>query len=104
MSTLWFPLGRCKLRPEPRIAGLNLLMVFALAFASLLVGSTAGRHVQGRAHRSPHHSRLICGSRPPLEHVTAEPGRSDDLAAKAVVHRSAAARGRRPACFGSGPA
>jgi len=75
--------------------------MFALAFASLLLGSTAGYSVQSRAHRGSHQSRSACGPRHPLQQVTVELGRSDDLVPEAVVRRSAAARARRLACSGA---
>ena len=104
MSSHWFQIGRHKLRPEPRIARLNLQLVFALAFSSLLLGSTTGRSVPSRAHRGLHESRSACGPKHPLEDVTVELGKSDDLAPETAVHRSTPARVRRPACSGSRPA
>jgi len=98
MSRHWFPLGRHNLRPEPRIARLNLILMFALAFASLLLGSTAGHSVQSRVHRGSHQSRSACGPQHPLQQVTVALGRSDDLVPEAVVRRSAAARQIRIVC------
>ena len=38
-------IGQCKLRPEPRIACLNLVLVLMLACASLVFGPAEGRSV-----------------------------------------------------------
>ena len=43
----------CRLRPEPRIAGLNLVLIATVIGASLLAGTTHGHTLSGSAaHRA----------------------------------------------------
>jgi len=51
MSTHWIRVGRCKLRPDPRIARLNLLVMLALACLGLRLDGAGGRPIQGIATR-----------------------------------------------------
>jgi len=98
MSTHWFPLGLFKLKPAPRIACLNLLLVFALACATLLLGTPAVRSVPSRDHGGLLHVKSACMQpRQAARHHRARGGRSESEQSDAAVLRYAVTRAKRRA-------
>lgn len=83
MSIPW--IGRCKLRPAPRIACINLVLVFTLACATLLLGAAEGRSRPSLADSGSHHAKTYwrSNSRQPLHHFK-------------VSHASEASQGPTP--------
>jgi hypothetical protein len=82
MSTPWIAVGRYKLRPEPRIACLNLVLVFTLVCATLLLGTAEGRSLPSLADSGSLQARAACrsNSSQPLHHVKVKHAKTDSEA------------------------